>query len=116
MAKSSSRTGEGDPGRRNTILLVASVLILAAAGGWFYMSRPKNLDEQMKEQLQAKRAEHPQPAKAAEDTGAVEMPKDGEATAEGAKTEGAAETAEQPAEEAASAPKKPKRPKTGAVP
>src|SRR5215813_3476368 len=99
MAKSSSRTGEGDPGRRNTILLVASVLILAAAGGWFYMSRPKNLDEQMKEQLQAKRAEHPQPA-----------------TAEGAKTEGAAETAEQPAEEAASAPKKPKRPKTGAVP
>src|SRR5262245_32371358 len=113
MAKSSSRTGDGDSGRRNTILPVASVLILPAAGGWCSTSPPKNLDAQMKEQLQAKRAEQPQPAKAAADSGTVEMPKEGEANAEGAKTEGAGETAEQPAEETANAPKKPKKPKTG---
>lgn len=114
MAKSSSRTGDGDSGQRNKILLIASVVILAAAGGWFYMSRPKDLDEQVKEQMAARRADNPQPAPAESTDSGVDVPQDAEATADGTQAhEG--ESTEAPAEDAASAPKKKTKPKTGAV-
>lgn len=112
MAKASSRTGSGDSGNRNKILLIVSVVILAVAGGWFYMSQPKNLDEQMREQVQAKVKEHA-PAPAAE-TGDSSVAAPAEATADGAKDENST-SAETPAEETPAAAKKPKKPKTGAV-
>src|SRR5262245_4503444 len=112
MAKNSSRTGSGDSGNRNKILLVVSVVILVVAGGWFYMSQPKDLDQQMREQVQAKVKEHT-PAPAAEGDSTVAAPTD-EATADGSKADGG-EPAEQATDETANAPKKPKKAKTGAV-
>ncbi len=112
MAKGSSRTGSGDSGNRNKMLLIVSVVILAVAGGWFYMSQPKDLDQQMREQVQAKVAEHAQP-QAAEGDSSVATPSE-EATADGSKEDGG-QPADQPAEETPAAAKKPKKAKTGAV-
>jgi hypothetical protein len=114
MAKSSSRTGDGDSGQRNKIMLIASVVILVAAGGWFYMSRPKDLDAQVRDQMAAKRAENPQPAPTEAVPDEVTVP-EGETTAEGTKTDEGQETTEAEAEQTPTAPKKKLKGRTGAA-